>query len=178
MKDLCSQHLARQMHLRCFSRILDALQSVARNSRCFTISGAGSSMLHNQWRGSLDTLRSVTRDSRCFTIGDAGWHEAFRALPPPDSAPCPHHAVEYVPFIKRQLTWIQSTLGPDVMQIWSRNPPKFGGPEIFVVHRVGRPTVRVRNVQALGFKESLRVTLYRGTSLIRNRPPPRITIGA
>jgi len=46
--------------------------------------------------------------------------------------------VDYDPFIKRQLASTQLTSGPDVVQIWSRNP----GKKTFVVHRVDRLYLR------------------------------------
>jgi len=49
----------------------------------------------------------------------------------------PLHTVDYGPFIKSQLASTQLTSVPYVVQTWSRYPEKCGGPETFVVHRVG-----------------------------------------
>ena len=52
------------------------------------------------------------------------------------AAMCAGGQVDYDPFIKSQLASAQSTLGPCVVQIWSRYPMELRGGEPRVLHRV------------------------------------------
>ena len=67
---------------------------------------------------------------------------------------CPHGGVRL--FLQKSTRLTQSTLGPCVVQIWSRNTPNFGPNEICDVHRV-------KGLQSPASNSSLRLTrLSRG----------------
>ena len=56
-----------------------------------------------------------------------------------------NHTVEYDPFHQKSTCLAQLTLGPYVVQIWSRNTPESGVNETHVLHRVdGRKMLRLR----------------------------------
>ena len=54
----------------------------------------------------------------------------------------PNHAVEYDPF-QKSTCLKQLTLGPNVVQIWSRNTPNSGPNETFELHCVDRDSFPV-----------------------------------
>ena len=69
-------------------------------------------------------------------------------------ARCFTHTVHYDSFITNQLASRQLILGNYLVQLWTRQLPKLGSPETFVVHRVVRPAkpceCRVRPAQPCG----------------------------